>query len=254
MTAFVFFRTRHKTGRKPVIAALLFMLFTQQLQADHHSVSQQITELSQQTLDEKARQSGILLNARRSQASISPPPENLRLTPCDTLPKITVMSQAHTGPQRLELTCDSPNSWSIYIRGSIDVYVDILVSRTPLTRGMRPTTENTFLEERNISDLKRGYLLDHQQLENMTAARRIRAGEVIIPSMLEPEQIIQRGDRVSLIAGSGNAAKNTSSFFISMPGEAMNNGALHQQIRVRNTGSGRIVRGTIVSNTEVRIE
>lgn len=254
MTAFVSFHKRYKTGRKHFAAALLAMIFSQPLLAAPNSASQQITELSQQTLEEKARQSGTLLNARRTLTSISPPPENLRITPCDTPPKITVMTEDHIGPQRLELRCQSPNSWTIYIRGSIDAYTDILISRTPLTRGMRPTAENTFFEERNISDLKRGYLLDYQQLENMTAARRIRAGEIITPSMLEPEQIIQRGDRVTLIAGSGKDAPNTSGFFISMPGEAMSNGALHQQVRVRNIGSGRIVRGTIVSRTEVRIE
>lgn len=250
MTAFVFFHTRYTAGRKQCIAALLAMLLTQPL----HAASQQITELTQKTLDEKARRTGILLNARRTEVSVSPPPESLRLRTCDALPEITVMTEAPDGPQRLELKCQSPDNWTIYMKGSIDVYADILISRSPLTRGMRPTPENIVFEERNISDLKRGYLLNYQQLENMTAARRIRAGEIIIPSMLEPEQIIQRGDRVNLIAGSGNSTTDSDGFFISMPGEAMNDGALHQQIRVRNTGSGRVVRGTIMSRTEVRVE
>ena len=243
MTAFVFINTRLRLSLKLFLAAVPAILFAQPLPASTNPATKQITELAQHTLDKKASQSGLLLNAIRTEATVTPPPENLQLSLCDTTPEITISTENHTGSQRLQLQCHSPNSWTIYMRGHIDAYAEVLVSRIPMTRGMQPTPKNTHLEERNISDLKRGYLLDYQQLENMSAARRIRAGEVIIPSMLEPEQIIQRGDRVNLVAGSGNMTKNSGSFLISMPGEAMNNGALHQQIRVRNISSGRIVTG-----------
>ena len=254
MTTFALLNSRHHSGIKQFFAALITILFAQPISADTNHTIEQITELTRQTLDQKAKQSSLLLNAQRTEISVTPPPKNLRLTPCDTPPEITLMTESHAGSQRLQLRCQSPNSWTIHMRGSIDVYVNVLVSSTPMNRGTKPGKKNIVFGERNISNLKRGYLLNYKQLENMTTARRIRAGEVIIPSMLEPEQIIQRGDRVNLIAGSGSLGSDSGNFHISTPGEAMNNGALHQQIRVKNIGSGRIVRGTVISKSEVRVE
>ena len=254
MTDFVLSNNRHKRGVRHIIATLFVILAAPAALAESVSVSQQVTEQALLTLNEKAEQSRILLNANRIEATITPAPDNLRLRPCDSPLKTTLMTESHTGPQRLQLRCQSPNNWTVHIRGNINVYTDVLISQTQLTRGMRPSPDNIAFEERNISDLRRGYLLSYEQLENMTAARRIRPGEIIIPSMLEPELIIQRGDRVNLVAGSGDNTQASNSFFISTPGEAMNNGALNQQIRVRNLGSGRIVSGTVISRTEVRVE
>ncbi|OED44713.1 flagella basal body P-ring formation protein FlgA [Endozoicomonas sp. (ex Bugula neritina AB1)] len=191
------------------------------------------------------------ISGKHYEVTVKPLPQSLLNRTCSE-PLIThLLTPTAAGSQRLQIRCPENKPWSLYMKGNIDIYVDVLISRHPLNKGERPQASDFTLREENISTLRRGYLSEFKQLENKQVANRVKAGEIIIPSMLTAEQIIQRGDRITITAR--NRIKN-GGFTISMPGEALSNGALNQQIRIKNLSSGKILKGKIISPTEVVVE
>lgn len=93
----------------------------------------------------------------------------------------------------------------------------------------------------------RGLISDPAQLDGMSARRRIRAGQVLSPSLLEPSLLIRRGERVLIQASHGQVRASTE-------GEALSSGGRGAAIEVRNLGSGKrvqawVVEGGVVSTT-----
>ena len=193
------------------------------------------------------------VSGRYYDVTLKPLPGNLQTRVCSKPLTINFLSDAEAGPQRFQVVCTSEVPWSIYMKGNIDLFAAVLVSRRPLKKGEIPQTRDFILQEENISELRRGYLTRYDQLDQQQVASRIKAGEIITPSMLRAEQIIKRGDRVTITA-QGNSASGQNRFQISMPGEAMSTGTLNQQIRVRNLSSGKILKGTVISHREILVQ
>ena len=180
------------------------------------------------------------------EVSLDAIPAPAQLSECDQTPEITFLTSASPGTQRIRIECSAPVRWALYARGTIDVYVPVLVSRRTLARGETVTANDFEFREKNLSVLRRGYLLDNNLPDNQQLARRLSAGDVLTPQMLQPAHLIQRGDRITINA-------SNDSFTISMPGEALEDGVLDQLIRVRNLSSGKTVRGIVSGKTEVNV-
>ena len=74
------------------------------------------------------------LSGKRYHTTLNPLPATLRDRNCAKPLKTRLLTDRVAGPQRLQVLCNSDTPWSIYIKGSIDLYVDVLVSRYPLNK------------------------------------------------------------------------------------------------------------------------
>ena len=72
------------------------------------------------------------------------------------------------------------------------------------------------------------------------------AGTVLTPAVLESDQVVKRGQTVTIVAKAGGISVN-------MSGTALADGGLNQRIRVENTNSGRIVEGVVRSGEHVEV-
>ena len=207
----------------------------------------QLTSTAYAALLLKAKNSAETLNSKKYDVSISPPPAGLNLKACSTSPDTRILSEKPVGQQRIGIRCKDKDGWSLYLKGNIRVFIPILVSRHSLVRGTALSDSDVITREMDISSLKRGYIPLTKQITNMELTRKVSAGQPLTPGMVKPAQVIKRGHRVTL------TAKNNG-FEISMPGEALENGALKEYIKVRNLSSGKIIRGRItgIGIVEVR--
>ena len=212
-----------------------------------------VSDTAQVLLEQKAIHLMNILSGKRYQVSLKPLPKHLQDRPCSEPLKAEILTKNQAGTQRIQIQCPGEKPWSIYMKGNIDLYVDVLVSRHALNKGDTPQPTSFSFREENISELRRGYINHYQLLNNKQMASRIKAGGVITPSMLTAEQIIQRGDRITITAKGSNAG-HQGGFSISMPGEALGNGAINEQIRVKNLSSGKILKGKIISSSEILIQ
>jgi flagellar basal body P-ring formation protein FlgA len=146
--------------------------------------------------------------------------------------------------------CDGDKPWKVYVPVDVVVTESVLVAKRSLPAGRMLTADDVVAERQDVSRLVGGYFVSRDSSAGPVAGKRLKhplmAGRIVTPSMLEDEVVIERGQTVTLvIAGDGLS--------VSMAGKALMDGAADQRIRVRNTGSGRVVEGFVRSSEVVEV-
>ncbi|MCG5535725.1 flagellar basal body P-ring formation chaperone FlgA [Ectothiorhodospira mobilis] len=150
------------------------------------------------------------------------------------------------GNTTVGVRCGGPAPWRLFVPMEVRVSGEVLVTRRPLPRDTVLSGEDIRLERRALDDLHGGYLVDPQRVQGMVLRRSLQAGTVLTPQLVEPRQLVHRGQKVTLMAQ--NAAIS-----VRVRGEALGDGAYGEQVRVRNLSSGRVVEGRVLSSGVVGV-
>ncbi|MFS2221042.1 flagellar basal body P-ring formation chaperone FlgA [Pantoea sp. B65] len=135
---------------------------------------------------------------------------------------------------RYDIRCEGANRWEIAVTVKPDIYLPILVAKTSLERGKQLAASDVELKKRNISGMRDGYISRPDEVLGLTVKKRIRDMQAISPAQLEQPLVIERGQRVVMIAAQdGIEAKSI--------GEAMKKGRKGDVIKVRNLSSQKVV-------------
>ncbi len=171
----------------------------------------------------------------------------LRLSQCE-LPLEAYWPDAarRVGNVAVGVRCESPSSWSLFVRARLELREEVLVSSRPLSRGARLTAEDMELVSQDISRLNQGYFTEPQALIGSVLTRPIRAGTVYTPALAKAASVIKRGQRVSILAQSEHIQ-------VRMEGEALSDGAVGDVIRVRNLSSRQEVEAVVVGPGLVQV-
>lgn len=70
--------------------------------------------------------------------------------------------------------------------------------------------------------------------------------QVITLVHLEQAEVVRKGDQVVITARSGTLS-------VRMPGEALSNGGLNEQIRVKNLNSQRVIKAQVMAPGQVEV-
>ncbi len=143
------------------------------------------------------------------------------------------------GRQRLEVHCSSPPGWTVLVNTELDIYVSAVTASQVIGRGETISAQQLDRVELDISKAPGGFFSETEQVVGMGATRRIRARQVISPALLSAPLLVRRGEEVTITA-------NMEGVSASMPGEAMENGAKGDVIRVKNLRSQKIIDAKIV--------
>ncbi|MEW8014734.1 MAG: flagellar basal body P-ring formation chaperone FlgA [Candidatus Sedimenticola endophacoides] len=79
-----------------------------------------------------------------------------------------------------------------------------------------------------------------------TLKRSLRMGSVLLPTHIKAPYAIKRGERVSIIAKSGE-------LYVRMQGKALESGALNDRIQVRNESSDRKIEALVTARGVVEV-
>lgn len=171
----------------------------------------------------------------------------LRLPLCiDTLQVSTQTSTLKSGQNSIAVHCTSGTRWTIYTSAKIRSYQKVLVLTQPISRGEIITEKSLSYKDRDVGELRQGYLLNSVQVINKQAKRNLAAGIVINNNQFTEPKLIKRGEKVNIQA--------KSPFFnISMAGIAMMDGKKGQNIRVKNIRSKRIIQATVLKRGQVSV-
>lgn len=171
----------------------------------------------------------------------------LRLTACGApLQPFLPDGQPGVGRLTVGVRCSSPKPWRLYVPVQIHRHIEVLVAARPLPRGVVLTQDVIRQERRNVADLARAWYTEPKQLLGLETRQAIRAGEVFSPQLLISPRLIHRGQELILFATSGTMT-------VTMKGQALEDGAEGDIIRVRNLSSERIVEGRVVGGNRVRV-
>jgi len=164
---------------------------------------------------------------------------------CDSKPEVSLIRALQPGRNGVELKCASP-FWSQTLAIDLAVYEAVLVLNSDVRYDQPVIPDQVSLVEMNIADMTQGYLLHPDDVKGMIARRSLRAGTPLTPDMLEPEDIIDRGQPVTI-------RLNRPGIQVEIKGTALAAGHLGERIRIRNTHTERTLYAEIIGDGIVQV-
>ncbi len=148
------------------------------------------------------------------------------------------------GPQTVQVACDAPQAWSVYLPVSVDWPEQVVVASHALAPGHALSPSDLQLVQRDRASLPPGALQSEAQAEGRVLRLGVAAGQSITDSMLAGPRLIHYGQAVSLIA-EGDGVRLVAL------GIALQDGSEGQTVLVRNAQSGKVVSGVVDSRGDV---
>ncbi|MDQ7031740.1 MAG: flagellar basal body P-ring formation chaperone FlgA [Desulfonauticus sp.] len=126
----------------------------------------------------------------------------------------------------------------------VDVWKSVPVVAVPMQRGERLRPDKIGYKKKNLAYCS-GKIWDGKDF-NFRVKRSLGLGEIITLNKLERMPMVSRGEKVTILYQS-------QSVLLESEGIALEDGMLGQEIKVRNTGSGRIIFGRIIGEGKVEV-
>ena len=171
----------------------------------------------------------------------------LRLPFCSEPLQASLESPAQPlGRVTIRVRCDSQAPWTIFVPGHVNVYREVATALRSLPRNSIVQAADVQLSERDISSLRQGYILNLENVIGQKITRPIQPNQIISANYLKAAAAINKGDQVVISA-------RANSMYVRMPGTALEEGAIGQQIRVRNVRSQRVVHARVTGPGQVEV-
>ena len=171
----------------------------------------------------------------------------LRMPMCDKELTASLESPAKPlGRVTVKVRCEGSSPWTVFVPAQVRLFRDVVTVTRPLRRTGIVEPDDVMLRERDISLLGQGYLTSVDQAIGQRLTRPMVTDQVITLVHLEQAEVIRKGDQVVITARSGTLS-------VRMPGEALSNGGMAEQIRVKNLNSRRVIKAQVTAPGQVEV-
>jgi flagella basal body P-ring formation protein FlgA len=171
----------------------------------------------------------------------------LRLPACDKdLTTVLESPNQPVGRVTVRVRCEGSTPWSVFVPAEVHLYRNVVIAIRPLKRNNVVGEADLALVERDVGSLNQGYLTDLGQAVGKKLTRPLTPDQVLAPVHLQLAEVIRKGDQVVISARS-------STVNVRMPGEALSDGGLGQQINVRNLRSQRVIKARVTGPGQVEV-
>lgn len=171
----------------------------------------------------------------------------LRMPLCDKELTATLESPAQPlGRVIVRVRCDGASPWTIFVPAQVRLFREVVTTTRPLKRTGIINPEDVTLRERDISQINQGYLTSVDQAIGQKLVRPMVSDQVITLVHLEQAEVVRKGDQVVISARSGTLN-------VRMPGEALSNGGMSEQIKVKNLNSQRVIKARVTAPGQVEV-
>jgi len=143
----------------------------------------------------------------------------------------------------IKITCADSTPWQIYLHAKIERTFAVVVATNIIEKGVVLTTDNIGIEYIAPNKIRGEKLSNIQALLGSKAEKRIGKGRTITRRNV---CLVCKGDVITIVA-------KTKNFMVKTKGIALSSGNLHQQIKVKNTRSGRVIKPKISAINQVTI-
>lgn len=165
------------------------------------------------------------------------------IKPCQLPLKANIPENTNRRNVNIKIYCDDPTSWQMYLPAKIERAFAVVVATSTIEKGDTLTKQNISVEYIAKNKIRGEKLTDINAVLGSKAEKRIGKGHTITK---RNACLVCQGDTITIIA-------KTESFMIKTKGTALSSGNLHQQISVKNTRSGRVIKPTISAVNQVTI-
>ncbi|KHO66183.1 flagellar basal body P-ring formation chaperone FlgA [Pseudomonas flexibilis] len=172
----------------------------------------------------------------------------LRMPACDQPLVASLESPAQpVGRVTVRVGCQGSSTWSLFVPAQVRLFRQVVVAQRPLARGAILEAQDIDWRERDVGTLTQGYLTEPEQALGSKLTRPVSIDQVLTPNHLERAPVVRKGDHVVISAGG-------AALSVRMPGEALQEGAIGEQVRVRNLSSQRIIKARISGPGQVVVD
>ena len=198
------------------------------------SISVQIEQLARAQIDKQLLSNGLSEpQVELSVVSARPLPA------CSTPVAVEALDTRQLARMRFLARCPDPRGWKQDVIVRARVTAMVAVTAMPLKNNDLIQDEHLAIERRDVT-LISDAVGSVDAAVGQTSRRSLRAGEVLRAGGLASALMVRRGDQVQMVA-------RIDGIEVSMSGEALDAGARGAVVRVRNAGSGQVVRMRVAS-------
>tara|TARA_R100001591_G_scaffold63702_1_gene73397 strand:- start:32656 stop:33420 length:765 start_codon:yes stop_codon:yes gene_type:complete len=181
------------------------------------------------------------------QVSVTPLDSRLRLQHCEGgLEAFSNRDITAAGNVTVGVRCHQPVAWTVYLPLQIKVMQPMVVIARPVSANHVLTEQDLRIEQRDIGNLRQGYMANIAAVVGQQAKYSLGMGTVIQKNHLRPLNVVKRGESIVLVASAGTME-------VRMQGTAMADAGIGDRVRVRNLSSDRVVEGVVDSPGVVRV-
>ncbi len=181
------------------------------------------------------------------EATVTALDSRLKLARCDQ--PLSAFTPPNTELKKnlvIGVRCRGSRPWKVYVPVKLSARRQVLVTSRPLSRGATLSAADVRIEEKDVTMARGAYLTDVAQLNGKILKRTVPEGRLVTADLLNDQDIIKRGQRVTLMV-------EQSGFMVQMAGTALSDGTINERIRVENTSSQRTVEGIVRSPQMVEV-
>jgi flagella basal body P-ring formation protein FlgA len=165
------------------------------------------------------------------------------IKPCQVPLKANIPENTSRRNVNIKISCDDSMPWKIYLPAKIERMFAVVVATSIIEKGVVLTEENIGIEFLANNKVRGEKLTDLKAVLGSKAEKRIGKGRTITRRNV---CLVCKGDAITIIA-------QTENFMIKTKGIALSSGNLNQQIKVKNTRSGRVIKPKISAVNQVTI-
>ncbi|MBS5840222.1 MAG: flagellar basal body P-ring formation protein FlgA [Pseudomonas sp.] len=171
----------------------------------------------------------------------------LRLAQCDKELTATLESPAQPmGRVTVRVRCEGSSPWTIFVPAQVKLFREVVTVLHPLKRGTIISDDDVVLRERDVGLITQGYMTAVELVVGQKLLRPMVTDQVLTLTHLEQAAVVRKGDQVVINARSGTLT-------VRMPGEALSDGGLSEQVRVKNLNSKRVIKARITGPGQVEV-
>lgn len=158
----------------------------------------------------------------------------------------TTLQQKNLARQNYRVACGGGEPWQAVVTVKADLYLSVAMAAREITRGETLTPDALIMKKFNISNLRGEPLLSREEVTGLTAKRTLRAWKPILRTQLQQPLLVKRGQAVTI-------SSETDDIHAQTAGVALKSGHLHENIKVQNSSSERVIEATVTGAGRVSV-
>jgi len=178
-------------------------------------------------------------------ATVEPVDSRLTLVACASPQAFLPNGGRLWGRTSIGIKCTAPSPWTIYVRATVQVVAEYIVTTVPLVQGQTIGPNDITKLKGDLSNLPNGIITDPAQAIGHIANISLAAGAPVRQDALRANRVVQQGQAVRVVStGTG--------FQITTEARALNNASEGQMVQAK-TATGQVVSGTAKAGGIVEI-
>lgn len=175
-----------------------------------------------------------------SPANIDP---RISIKPCSIPLQANIPENYRSRNVNVKIFCSGSTPWHIFLPVKVTTQIPVLVAQTKIAKGTMFDSSNVTTEWRELHQTRGEVITKQSTVYGAKSKRNLNQGAIITKKMF---CVVCKGDNVTIKA-------KTNNLVIKTQGVAQTNGIVGEQIRVKNSRSGRSISAQVAGINHVVI-